>query len=264
MQFWQGILKAASCAILAAVATGSTAAPAPAPLDTDADRIALLVTANHVLAHKGVLEGFGHVSVRSASNPKHYFIAAAVAPGLVTRKDILEFDENSVAVDLKGREVYSERFIHGEIYRARPDVNAVVHSHASSVIPFSVTGVPLKPLIHVAFFLGSEPTPVFDLADAAGENNQMLVSTAATGAALAKSLGDRAVVLMRGHGMAVVGPDLQWAVFRSVYTELNARIELEALRVGQPKFMNKFEVNRTDRMDRAWNQWVHDMEADGK
>src|SRR5262249_43094605 len=258
--FFRNRLAAVISGWIFVICSNAAFAAAPVP-DTDESRIGLLITANHILAEKGILEGFGHVSVRSAANPKHYFIAAAVAPGLVTRNDILEFDENSQPVtDLKGREIYSERFIHGEIYRVRPDVQSVIHSHASDVIPFTLVNVPFKPLIHVAAFLGVDPLPVFDLATAIGENNKMLVNTQESGAPLAKVLGNRSVVLMRRHGMAVTGPDVRWTVFRAIYTEENAKIELEALKLGQPKFMNKYEVDRMDRIDRIWDQWVADAE----
>ncbi|HTI66415.1 MAG TPA: class II aldolase/adducin family protein [Caulobacteraceae bacterium] len=231
-------------------------AQAPAAADSDDQRIAELVVANHILADQGVLDGFGHVSVRSLKNPRHFFMARSVAPALVTRDDILEFDENSQPVDQRGRELYSERFIHGEILRVRPDVQSVVHSHSAAVLPFSVTKTPLKALIHVAYFLGTEPAPVFDIRDAEGQDNRMLVQSAKTGAALARTLGPRAVALMRGHGMAVAGGSVREAVFEAIYTQVNARIETEALKLGPPVFMNRFEVMRTERIARQWDLWA--------
>lgn len=228
---------------------------------TDAERIDELVIANHILAHQGVVDGFGHLSVRSASNPKHFFMARSLAPALVTRDDILEFDENSNPVKPNGPQPYGERFIHGEIYRARPDVNSVAHSHSIEVLPFGLTKAPLKALIHVAAFLGTEPTPVFEIRDSVGAENLMLVSNTKTGADVAKSLGNRAVVLMRGHGMAVVGPTTRDAVLRAIYTRVNAQVQMEAMKLGEPVFMNKFEATRVDPIARQWTVWVEQAEA---
>jgi HCOMODA/2-hydroxy-3-carboxy-muconic semialdehyde decarboxylase len=237
--------------------------PAPsaaARADTDEHRIEELVVANHILANEHVLDGFGHVSVRSIRNPKHFYMARSRAPALVTVADIMEFDENSQPVDQRERTMYGERFIHGEIYRARPEVNAVVHSHSPEVLPFSVTKVPLRALVHVAGFLGTTPVPVFEIRDVLGPVNNMLVRDNKTGAGLAKALADRSVVLMRGHGMAVVAASVQMVVLRSIYTQLNAKIETEALRLGAPTFLNEAEASRVDPTDRPWEIWAADAE----
>ena len=237
--------------------------------DTDAQRIADLVTANHILFDQGVVDAYGHVSVRSVRNPRHYFLSRSQAPGLVTKDDILEFDQDSKPVDQQGRPMYSERFIHGEIYRAHPDVQAVVHAHAPSVIPFGVTNVPLRPLIHTAGFL-PDVVPVFEIRNAAGPDNGMLVQNAAIGAALANTLGISPVVLMRGHGMAVVGPSVRHAVYRAIYTQLNAQVELEALKLGSPVFMNATEARKVDEVNegsllsanpRQWLLWAAQANA---
>ena len=225
------------------------------PGDTDESRIADLVEGNHILADEGVLDGFGHISVRSASNPRHFFMARSRAPGLVERADIMEFDERSQPVDPQGRTSYGERFIHGEVLAARPDVQAVVHSHSPDVLPFTVTAAPLKALIHMAAFLGDTPAPVFEIRDVLGEDNRILVTENSTGAALATTLGDRAVVLMRGHGMTVVAASVKLVVMRAIYTQLNAQIEAAALRLGEPKFLNAYEVQRTDPVARPWEAW---------
>jgi ribulose-5-phosphate 4-epimerase/fuculose-1-phosphate aldolase len=246
-------------ALWAVMAGAAFAATAPSPVaDTDEQRIADLVVANHILAAQGVLDGFGHISVRSAANPEHFFLARSVAPALVTRADILEFDKDSQPVVPGGPAPYSERFIHGEIFRARPDVQSVVHGHTPSVLPFTVTHAPLKALIHVASFLGTEAAPVFDIRDAEGEDNLMLVTSGKTAAVLAKALGKRSVVLMRGHGMAVAGASIRQAVFFSVYTQANAQVETEALKLGPPVFMNRFEVQRTETIGRTrqWELWA--------
>jgi ribulose-5-phosphate 4-epimerase/fuculose-1-phosphate aldolase len=252
----------AAFALISAItlATSTVTAQESTP-DTDAQRIAELVIANRILAAQGVLDGFGHVSVRSVKNPKHFFMARSRAPALVTKDDILELDEDSRLVSRDTRDLYSERVIHGEILRANPSVQSVVHAHTAAVLPFSVTSAPLKAVIHVAYFLGTEPAPVFDIRAAEGDDNRMLVTTARTGAALARALGDRTVVLMRGHGMAVVGSSIREAVFRAVYTKVNAEVEAEALKLGTPVFLNRFEAQRSERVSRQWELWEAQVRA---
>jgi ribulose-5-phosphate 4-epimerase/fuculose-1-phosphate aldolase len=252
---------AALATIMCSAAGGLAQAPAPLPAeafppDTEEQRIADLVTANHILADQGVLDSYGHVTVRSLKHPGHFLMSRNRAPGLVSPDDIMLFDQNSLPVDQKGRQIYNERFIHGEIFRARPDVMAVVHSHAPDVLPFSVTDAPFKALVHMAHFIGSEPAPVFDLETVEGPRNGMLVLNPKAGAALAQKLGNRNVVLMRGHGMTVVGPNVRRATYNAVYTQVNARAEIEALKLGNPKFMNEFEVQRVGQINRAWDGWA--------
>jgi HCOMODA/2-hydroxy-3-carboxy-muconic semialdehyde decarboxylase len=245
-----------------AAQAANAAAPKQQPLPaTDAERMAELAVANNILADNGVVDGFGHISVRSASNPSHYFMSRSLSPASVTVADIMEFDQDSKPVDARGRDVYGERFIHGEILRARPDVYSVVHAHTPEVLPYTVTNAPLKALIHVGFFLGDQAAPVFDLAKVTGADNQMLIHDTSTGAALARVLGNRSVVLMRGHGMAVAAPSIRDAVFRAVYTKVNARVETDALKIGTPVFMNHFEVTRFDNAGRQWDQWVAEAKA---
>ena len=248
-RFFRYALGIAAVLLPLAVANAATLA------DSDEQRIVDLVAANRILADQGVLDGFGHVSVRSLKNPKHFYMARSLAPAMVTKDDIMEFDENSVPIDQRGRDIASERFIHGEIFRARADVQAVVHSHSPAVLPFSVTDTPLKPLTHTSYFLGFDPVPVFDIRAAEGDDNKMLVSSAPTAAALAKTLGPRAVALMRGHGMVVVADTLPWVTFRAIYTQQNAQVEAEAQKLGKPNFLNRFEVNRADRVERHWDLW---------
>ncbi len=196
-----------------------------------ADELALdiedLVTANHILHAQGVVDSFGHVSFRSPERPDRFFMARAMGPKLVTASDILEFDAEGEALDRQGRSVYSERFIHSEIYKKRPDVNAVIHSHSPGVIPFSMTDVPLRAVMPPAAFLHTG-VPVFEIREAAGMSD-MLVTNAKRGHALAQSLGSHSVALMRGHGDVVVGSDMRLAVARAVYTEVNARIQMQAI-----------------------------------
>ena len=220
-----------------------------------------LVVANHILYRERVVDGFGHVSVRHPDNPDRFLIARSMAPALVTASDILELDLNGNPVMKGAPPSYLERFIHGEIYRARPEVTAVVHSHSAAVIPFGVvSGATLKPISHMGGFIG-EGAPVFEIRDTAGPSSDMLVKTPDLGAALAKSLGKHGMVLMRGHGATMVGVSLRQAVYRAIYAESNARLQAEALRLGQPVFLTPEEAACAARandnnMDRAWDLWV--------
>ena len=201
-----------------------SAGPADAALIED------LVAANRILAAHGIFDAFGHVSVRHDGNPDRFLMSRSLAPELVTADDVIEYDLDAVAVDLQGRSQYLERYIHAAIYRSRPDVYAVVHNHSRSVIPFGVSSVPIKPIFHNAAFIG-DGLPVFDIRDVAGITD-MLVRDSELGRALAERLGDNVAVLMRGHGVAVVGPNLRFAVGRSIYLEANAAVQLEAIGLG--------------------------------
>lgn len=239
-------------------------ASAAAPADDDAERIADLVIANHILVNQHVLDGFGHVSVRSAKNPNHYFISRTLAPGLVTAEDIMEYDLNDHPVDARGRSSYSERFIHSEIYKARPDVQAVVHSHSEAVIPFSVSRVPLRPVSHMAGFL-IRAVPVFEIRSAAGNDSDMLIRNTALGAAVARTLGQGTVLLLRGHGDVVVGQSLKAVVMHAIYTDVDARLESEALSLsgnkgGEITYLNEAEAAKIgkandEQVERPWGIW---------
>jgi|GraSoiStandDraft_5_1057265.scaffolds.fasta_scaffold70848_2 HCOMODA/2-hydroxy-3-carboxy-muconic semialdehyde decarboxylase len=243
----------------AATLTALLAAEAP-KLDADyADldpELALdLVAANHILAHNGVLDSFGHVSIRDPRNPNRYLQMQAIAPRDVAVSDLITFDLDSNAINARGRPVYRERFIHGEIYKVRPDVNAVIHSHSPGVIPFGVTEKPLRAIFHNGHFLG-HGVPVWEIRHSAGEKNGMLVNTSELGKSLAQSLGGGSVVLMRGHGDAVAGPDLKTTVFRAIYTEVNARLQMQAVALGGPiNFLNQYEQAKTQNVDRPWDMW---------
>jgi HCOMODA/2-hydroxy-3-carboxy-muconic semialdehyde decarboxylase len=202
--------------------------------DSDAQRIEDLVTACHVCANEGVVDSFGHLSVRSAKNPNIFYMSRAMAPAMVTAADIMEFDMSGSAVDARGRRVNGERFIHSEIYMARPDVQAVVHSHSLTVMPFGLTGVALRPVIAQAGFLPLE-TPLFEIRTAWGpvKERGMLVRDSKLAAALAAKLGKAPVVLMRGHGHCVVSNSIRRATVQAVYTELNARVLQAALQIGK-------------------------------
>jgi len=229
----------------------------------DPDFVDDLVAAYRTLASLNVLDAFGHVSVRDPRNPNRYLMSRSIAPEAVTAEDILLLDLDSQTVDRKdeAKLLYRERFIHGEIYKVRPDVNAVVHSHSPTVVPFTVTRAKLRPLLHNAGFLGYG-APLFEIRKHAGNATDLLVETPELGKALARSLGkDAAVVLMRGHGDSVVGPTLRDAVFRAYYTEVNARLQLQAITIGGPiNFLTKEEaITSSEAMLRAaarpWALW---------
>jgi HCOMODA/2-hydroxy-3-carboxy-muconic semialdehyde decarboxylase len=220
---------AAAGACLGAVAPLGAQAPQSAGPAAPA-LIEDLIAANRILAMHGIVDAFGHVSVRHNRDRNRFLLSRSLAPDLVTAADLIEYDLDSNAVNANDRSQYSERFIHGEIYKARPDVNAVVHNHAASLIPFGVSSVPMRPIYHMAGFIG-EGLPIFEIRTGAGMTN-MLVNDAARGRALGTSLGDKPAVLMRGHGIAVVGPSLPYAVGRSIYLEVNARIQLQAIGLG--------------------------------
>jgi HCOMODA/2-hydroxy-3-carboxy-muconic semialdehyde decarboxylase len=204
-----------------------------------------VVAANLMLANLNVLDAFGHVSMRDPRDPRRYLISRSIAPESVTAPDIiaLDLDSRPVHREDEGKLLYRERFIHGEIYKVRPDVNAVVHSHSPTVVPFTVTRTRLQPLLHNAGFLGLG-APLFEIRKSAGDGTDLMILTSGLGKSLAKALGkDAAVVLMRGHGDSVVGPSLPNAVFRAYYTEINARQQLAAITIGGPiNFMTRKEA----------------------
>jgi ribulose-5-phosphate 4-epimerase/fuculose-1-phosphate aldolase len=223
----------------------------------DAAIIEDLVAASRILAQHGVLDAWGHVSMRHPKNPERYLMSSARAPALVSAEDIMEFDLDSNPVDQRDRRVFLERFIHGEAFRARPDVNAVVHSHSPTIVPFSVTEQPLRAISGVASFLACG-CPVFEIRDV-GLTKGLLVSTIKQGAALAKVLGDRPVALLRGHGNVVVAPDIPRVVHRALYTEINARQLVTALSFGKPiKYIEPDEVLDPQRLGDSWDVWKHD------
>jgi HCOMODA/2-hydroxy-3-carboxy-muconic semialdehyde decarboxylase len=242
-------------------AMGATSAEAQPPT-ADPGLIDDLVAANRILYDQGVVDGFGHVSVRHNANADHFLLARSIAPGLVTSTNIMEFDRDGNAVDPQGRAVYLERFIHSEIYKTHPEVKAVVHSHSPAVISFGVTSVPLRPIFHLSSFLRAG-VPVFEIREAGGPATDILIRTPELGAALSRALGSAPVALMRGHGDVVVASSLKEAVFRAVYTEVNARLEAEALRLaptGQVTFLNDQEAANATATNagmllRAWDLW---------
>jgi ribulose-5-phosphate 4-epimerase/fuculose-1-phosphate aldolase len=258
----------AGLVLVPALATGAIA---EASLDAV---ISDLVAANRILYRQGVVDGFGHVSVRHPANSERYLMSASLAPGRVTKDDIMEFDLESRPIDQRDRSIYSERFIHSEIYKARPDVHAILHSHSPTVIPFGATTVPLKPIVNTAGFLSPE-VPVFEMRRAAGSRS-LLVTDAKIGKALAAALGNRTVALMRGHGNVVVGPNIRRMVSRAIYTEVNARLQLQALALApggpivyldeieaQAGEANRDKSERGHSTDRTWQMWVEEAMGPG-
>lgn len=228
-------------------------------LNARAQLISDLVSANHILANEGVFDGFGHVSVRHDTNPQRFFIARSMAPSMITEEDIVECDLEGHVHDAQGRKSYLERFIHSAIFKARPDVMAVIHSHSPAIIPFGVTGARLRPICHMSGFLGST-TPVFEIRDAVGESSDMLIRNQALGESLAQTLGANAVALLRGHGNVVVGDSVKQAVFRAIYTEGNARLQAQAMQMGEPVYLSEDEARNSaetnaGQIERPWELW---------
>ena len=217
-----------------------------------------LVASNRILAEHGVIDAYGHVAVRSPDNPNRYFLARSLAPEKVQLEDILEYDLDSVCLSKdKNIESVRERYIHGEIFKARPDVMAVVHNHSPSVVPFSVTGVPMKALWHMAAFIG-DGLPNFEIRKVR-KGTDLLVKDPVLGAALAKTLKKSPAALMRGHGAVVVGESLPRAVGRSIYLEMSAIMQMQSLLLSKKiTWFDAAEVKASMPVQdykRAWPLW---------
>ena len=226
-----------------------------------------LAAAGRILVTQGVMDGFGHVSLRHPQAPNRYFMARSIAPALVTPADIIEYDLDSNPCNANGRGSFLERFIHGEIFKARPDIMSVVHSHSPSVIPFGLVNVPIQAMFHNAAFLAAG-VPVFDIREKFGATD-MLVGNGAKGVALAAVMGKKDIAMMRAHGSVACGPTLQTAVFRAVYTEVNARVQHWTLALGGGAPVAALDseeglladaVNQTAGM-RAWDLWRSQVRA---
>jgi HCOMODA/2-hydroxy-3-carboxy-muconic semialdehyde decarboxylase len=220
-----------------------------------------VVIANRILAHEGVVDAYGHVSVRHPLDPTRYLLSRSRAPELVERGDIVEFDLEGKSVGGDTRAPYLERFIHGAIYEARPDVQAVVHAHAEAVLPFTISATPLRPVVHMASFIGAR-IPVWDIRDNFGDTN-LLVVNMAQGRDLARGLGAERVALMRGHGFVAAGRSLPEAIRIGVYMPVNARVLLDALRLGEVTALSRGEIEAHASMKpedpamwRAWEYWA--------
>jgi ribulose-5-phosphate 4-epimerase/fuculose-1-phosphate aldolase len=237
-------------------------------MSVDRDEAALLdqvitdlVDANPILLHHQVVDSFGHISVRHPARPDRFLMSRRIAPGLVTREGVREFGLDGELIDKDGTPAFLERYIHSAIYAARPDVNSVIHSHSHSVIPFGVIkNRPLRPICHTGKFIG-EGLPIFEIRDVAGDCTNLLITNQELGVALAKSLGDHAVVLMRGHGSTAVGSSIQQAVYRAIYVEVNAQVLATALAIGgeitylSPGECVGDENVSADAMKRTWDYW---------
>jgi ribulose-5-phosphate 4-epimerase/fuculose-1-phosphate aldolase len=229
--------------------------PLPKPVP---ELVEKLVTANHILYHQAVVDGFGHVSVRHSASAEHFLLSCNRAPGLVTAQDIQVYDLNGDLTKPSAQRSYLERFIHSEIYRARPDVMSVVHSHSQSVIPFGATGQRLRPIFHMSGFLGSG-SALFDTRDTAG-NTDLLISNMGLGKALAAAMGEHHCVLMRGHGATITGSSLEVAVYRAIYAEINAKMQIQAAALGPVNYLTQEEaalatVTVESQVLRAWDLW---------
>lgn len=227
-----------------------------------------LVAANRILADQGLLDGWGHVSVRHNRDPNRFLMSRGVAAQLVTAQDILEFDLDSRPVDTHGlpmSALFTERYIHGEIYKLRPDVIAIVHTHAPSLIPFGVTKVPLQPMYHRSAFI-SFGVPVFEIRERAGMTD-MLIRSAALGRYLAEALGDHPAALMRGHGAVITGPSLPRVVGRTIFLALNATLQAQAMSMGAPiTYMDPEEARKIEEREghglaRTWEGWKQKVMA---
>jgi HCOMODA/2-hydroxy-3-carboxy-muconic semialdehyde decarboxylase len=223
--------------------------------------ISELVIANRILARENIIDGFGHVSVRHPTNPERFLLSRSRSPEIVTHDDIMEFDLDGTLISDDRRRPYAERFIHGAIYRARPDTNAVSHHHAPAVIPFSVTDVPLRPVFHMASVMGSK-VPVWD-SQTEFQDTNMLVDTLEMGHSLARTLGNNAVALLRGHGAVCAAANLKAICMVSVYMRDNAELILKTLPLGQPTYLSEGEITKAAAMlssempqARAWEYWT--------
>jgi len=243
------------------VADTAAASVAPSP-----ELVADLVSANHILFDQGVVDAFGHISVRHDQRPDRFLLARNMAPSRVEANDIVEFTLDGEAVNAGGRKVYLERFIHAEIFRKRPDVVAVIHSHSHSIVPLSVVkGTRLRAMFHMAGFVG-QGAPVFEIREAGGDATDLLISNNHLGRALAKHFEGHDIVLMRGHGSTVVGSSIKQAVYRAVYAELNARYQLQAMQLGEVTYLTEGEsracvASIEAQVHRPWEMWLEQARA---
>jgi len=254
-------LTIAACMLAFPLAATAQTAPASAG-PPDSKLIEDLVAAGRILADHGLLDGWGHVSIRHDKDSNRYLMSRGLSAELVTAKDIIEFDLDSRPVDTHGLPMsglFTERYIHGEIYKLRSDVMAVVHTHAPSLIAFGDTNVPLKPMYHRAAFIAFG-IPVFEIREKAGMTD-MLIRNMTLGHDLAEALGDHPAILMRGHGAAITAPTLQRVVARTIFLSLNATLQADAMRMGAPityldiEEARKIEAREGHGLARTWEGW---------
>ena len=199
-----------------------------------------VVIANRILAHEGVVDAYGHVSIRHPDRPDRFLLSRSRSPELVTMDDILEFGLDGEPIDANGPPGYAERYIHAAIFEARPDVQCAIHNHAQDLIPFTVTPTPLRPIFHTAARIGAE-IPVWDIRDKFGDTN-LLVVNIDQGRDLAKALGDHRMALMRGHGCAIGAPNIHAGVMTAIYAQVNARLQLQAMQLGEVSYLSAGEI----------------------
>ena len=218
-----------------------------------------LAAASRILADQGVFDAAGHVSMRHSGHPERFLMSRSLAPQMITADDIMEFDLDCNAIDPRGRNGFIERYLHGEIFKARPDVMAIAHSHSPSTIAFGLSNVPMRAMYHNAAFL-AEGVPVFDIRDKFGVTD-IVISSAEKGAALAAVLSDKSVALLRAHGMVAVGPSLPVAVFRAIFTVTSANIQHQVLALGGSVAALDEEEGRladvvnVQTVGRSWDLW---------
>jgi ribulose-5-phosphate 4-epimerase/fuculose-1-phosphate aldolase len=218
-----------------------------------------LVTANRILAREGVVDSFGHVSIRHPERSNRYVLSRARAPECIEAADLMEFTLDGTPIDPAGGKPYAERYIHGAVYEARAEVRAVVHHHSPNVIPFSVTTARLSPVMHMCAGIGMR-VPTWDSRARFGDTN-LLVTNVEMARDLAAALGPRPAMLMRGHGAVVAGASLREVVFNSIYLQLNADLLMKAQTLGDVTFLSEGEVAAVLRtrgsftFERAWEFW---------
>lgn len=218
-----------------------------------------LAAASRILVDQAVFDAAGHVSMRHPTRADRFLMSRSLAPALVTADDLMEFTLDSEPCEPPGRQPFIERYLHGEIYRARPDVMAIAHGHSPSIVPFGLVSTPLVATYHNAAFL-AYGVPVFDIRARFGSTD-IVINSAARGAALADALGDKCVALLRAHGFVAVGPTLQAAVFRAIFTEVSARVQLQAAALGGPiAALDAEEGRKADAINlatvgRSWELW---------
>jgi HCOMODA/2-hydroxy-3-carboxy-muconic semialdehyde decarboxylase len=243
----------ASLAVLGAMACTARAQSAREP----PPELKRLVAANRILANEGVVDAFGHVSVRDPRNAERFWLSRSRSPALVEIDDLMEFSLDGAAIDARGRTPYGERVIHAAVYAARKDMNSVVHNHAYDVLPFTVTNEPLRPIVHTASVIGAE-IPVWDIRTKFGATD-MLVRSLEQGRDLAAALGANTCALLRGHGAVVVGASIERAVLTAIYLQVNAKVLLQSLQLGRPEPLSAEEIARSSEtqfsplaLDRSW------------
>ncbi len=230
--------------------------------DTRERLVRELVLANHILAYEGVLDAYGHVSIRNPDDTSTFLMSRSRSPEIVDPDDILVHDLAGEVTGVPEPDLYRERFIHGAIYEARPDVQAVIHSHADDVLPFSISNIPFRAVTHIASSLGAADVPVWDIRDEFGDTN-LLVATVDQGKSLSRRLGERTVVLMRGHGFVAASNTLIDLLRLATALPRNARVLMDAIRLGgtvrdlspgEVNLRNTFD-NRSPAVQRQWEYW---------